>query len=160
MTNIHLQIAQATQEPDDHPADRPAIPEIIGQGRRDKMLRGISLAVDEMRDVMAELNEQIDGDQAVIAGYQRAILGEEFGVAIHDRAQCPHESAGVTSVEEWISEVSSSVWSNAEVRIERLQRLDNQGAGPSRFDSSMDVEPFQASSPISSTGLTNTSDEE
>jgi hypothetical protein len=166
-----------------------------GDSSAEAIVRGLSLALDGVRDSIAEVEEDIEADQATMARYQRAALEERFGVRILDPQALsqPRNSSrsqkGKQRVERRISSSSPEATRRVKEWAER-EGCDSDGdrasdeenaSGSSPHPSSpainlhRDRSPFnmtaesdceigtsdveEQSSPVSSTGLTNTSDE-
>jgi hypothetical protein len=164
------------------------------------ILRGLSLALDGVRDSISEVEEDIEEDQANMAYYQRAALEERYGLRILDPRHLsrPRNRAGGGKsksgkhheVEEGISASSPHVAGRVKEWAERegcesdgdpaSEEEYASGSSPHPSSTPHDPAPNQSplkitdesdceievleveetqSSPVSSAGLTNTSDE-
>lgn len=167
------------------------------QASAQSITRSLSLALDGVRDALAEVTDTIHGDEAVVAGYKRAIIDERFGVRILARPAAegvdrdveprlagssssagrkdgiPATSSPVSvKVREWAAGVADSPSSSGDEEGSRASPsspsvaharsgilMPNTRLNSSSQASSMDLD-LPGGSPVSSTNLTNTSEED
>lgn len=148
----------------------------------------LSLVLDGVRDVMATVNDCIEYSQATISSYQEAYVEEKHGVRILAREPSPASSGSMASVETDFQAKSAPFAEGSGLaepvaetmrrplavpRSKGKRRQDRGAKRPSRSRPFRDVSSRAAathaliasdihtdSSPISSAGLTNTSDED